>query len=163
MRCLVSVLRMVPRKFFVTSGKALSRVSRVNAFDKALVEAGIGNCNFVPVSSILPCGAEEVKPCEIPAGSIVYVVMARMDGFGGETLGAGIAWAWERYMRFGLVMEAHDNMRSEMLRTVLLKGLKEMAESRGVELKQVKFHMESMEVPEGFYGSVVVALVFLPS
>src|SRR3989304_6142143 len=32
----------IPRKFFVTSGKAVSRVSDLNAFDGALINAGIG-------------------------------------------------------------------------------------------------------------------------
>lgn len=153
---------MKPRRFFVTSGRALSRVSRLNAFDRALLEAGIGNCNLVPVSSIIPGGAEECGVCEIPAGSIVFVVIARMEGSGGEELGAGIAWGWERSRRFGLVVEAHDNIDSDRLRRVLEDKLRDMAEARGVELVDVKYRIESLKVPDGYYGSVIAALVFPP-
>ena len=151
-----------PRRFFVTSGKALSRVSKLNAFDRALLEAGIGNCNLVPVSSIIPAGAEECEVHEIPAGSIVFVVIARMDGSDGEELGAGIAWAWEKDRRFGLVVEAHDNMDSGKLKRILDDRLMEMAEVRGVELVDIKYRVESLKVPKGYYGSVIAALVFSP-
>lgn len=151
-----------PKRFFVTSGKALSRVSRLNAFDRALLEAGIGNCNLVPVSSIIPREAEECRICEIPAGSIVFVVIARMDGSGGEELGAGIAWAWERNRRFGLVVEAHDNIDSQKLKRILNDRLMEMAEARGVELMDIKYKIETLRVPKGYYGSVIAALVFPP-
>jgi len=45
---------MIPKEFFVTSAKATSPVSELNAFDLALKNAGIAQCNIVPVSSILP-------------------------------------------------------------------------------------------------------------
>ncbi|MEM2849335.1 MAG: pyruvoyl-dependent arginine decarboxylase [Candidatus Bathyarchaeia archaeon] len=158
----VSGLALIPRRFFVTAGRGLSRVSKLNAFDRALIDAGIGDCNLVPVSSILPNGAEECKLCDIPAGSIVFVVMARMDGSEGETLGAGIAWAWEEGGRFGVVVEAHDNMDHEKLKTALNDRLNEMAVMRKIKLKNVKYRVESLSVPKGFYGSVIAALVFLP-
>ncbi len=158
----LSGLTLTPKKFFVTAGRGLSKVSKLNAFDRALIDAGIGNCNLVPVSSILPGGAEECGLCDIPAGSIVFVVMAKMDGSEGETLGAGIAWAWEENGRFGIVVEAHDNMDHERLKTALNDRLNEMAVMRGIKLKNVKYRVESLNVPKGFYGSVVAALVFLP-
>jgi len=37
---------LVPKKYFVTSGYAISTVSDLNAFDKALIEAGIGEQNL---------------------------------------------------------------------------------------------------------------------
>ncbi|MEM1570098.1 MAG: pyruvoyl-dependent arginine decarboxylase [Candidatus Bathyarchaeia archaeon] len=155
-------LALIPKRFFVTTGRGLSRVSKLNAFDRALIDAGIGNCNLVPVSSILPSGAEECELCDIPAGSIVFVVMARMDGSEGETLGAGIAWAWEENGKFGVVVEAHDNMDHEKLKMTLNDRLNEMAIMRSIKLKNIKYRVESLSVPKGFYGSVIAALVFLP-
>ena len=52
----------LPKKFFITVGSAVSHVSPLNAFDAALVKAGIAQCNLVPVSSIIPPDAEKVKP-----------------------------------------------------------------------------------------------------
>ena len=51
----------LPKYFFVTGGTALSPVSTLNAFDEALMKAGIAQCNLVPVSSILPADAVEVE------------------------------------------------------------------------------------------------------
>ncbi|HPT74580.1 MAG TPA: pyruvoyl-dependent arginine decarboxylase, partial [Methanomassiliicoccaceae archaeon] len=35
-------MHLVPKKFFISSGCAVSKVSDLNAFDKALLEAGVG-------------------------------------------------------------------------------------------------------------------------
>jgi len=79
----------LPKKFFITSGVATSSVSPLNAFDGALAQAKIDQCNLVNVSSILPADAIMVDYEEIPAGTITFAVMARMDGDPGETIGAG--------------------------------------------------------------------------
>jgi arginine decarboxylase len=71
---------MIPKEFFITSGKATSQVSELNAFDLALKKAGIAQCNLVSVSSILPLGCKERKRRKITAGAITYAVIARMDG-----------------------------------------------------------------------------------
>lgn len=45
-----------PKKFTLVAGSA-EGPSRLNAFDNALLAAGIGNVNLLRVSSILPPGA----------------------------------------------------------------------------------------------------------
>jgi len=77
----------LPKKFFITTGVATSSVSPLNAFDAALVKAGIAQCNLVNVSSILPPDAELVESVPITPGTITFTVMARMDGAPGETIG----------------------------------------------------------------------------
>ncbi|MGQ9514612.1 MAG: pyruvoyl-dependent arginine decarboxylase [Thermoproteota archaeon] len=151
-------------KFFVTSGKAVSSTSALNAFDAALAAAGIAQCNIVTVSSILPSGAEQIDPIEIPPGTITFCVMARMDGESGETIGAGIGWGWGEGIgvRYGLVAEAHGYKDKEATRRELCSKLQEMAKIRKLELRSFTTLEESMEVSKGKYGSVVVALVYLP-
>ncbi len=87
---------MIPKEFFITSGKALSPVSELNAFDLALKKAGIAQCNLVCVSSILPKNCVQISTHNIAAGSITHCVLARMDGDDGTTVGAGIAWTWAK-------------------------------------------------------------------
>jgi len=82
---------MIPTSFFVTSGKASSPTSILNAFDLALKKAGIAHCNLVPVSSILPQGCIQKEHIDIPTGAITHLVIARMDGIEGENIGAAIA------------------------------------------------------------------------
>jgi len=151
---------MIPREFFVTSGKALSPVSKLNAFDMALENAGIGQCNLVSVSSILPPNCKERKWKEMPIGSITYAVVARMDGDEGTTIGAGIAWGWEKDKRYGLVAEAEGNMNQRALKENLEWKIKEMANVRGVEINEVNYRTEVLEVPKKNYGCVIAALVY---
>src|SRR3972149_7025274 len=81
----------IPKKFFVTSGKAVSKISDLNAFDEALLNAGIGEQNLVSVSSILPIGIQQVKRRELPMGAITHTVLAQQRGGEGEMISAGIA------------------------------------------------------------------------
>jgi len=153
---------MIPKEFFVTSGKATSPVSELNAFDLALKNAGIAHCNLVPVSSILPPECKERKWRKLPAGSIVHAVVARMDGGEGATIGAGIAWAWEKSGEYGIVAEAHGSMDRKALKETLVWRIKEMAEIRGIKIGAVKFRIEVLRVPMDHYGCVISTLVYCP-
>jgi len=153
---------MIPKEFFVTSGKATSPVSELNAFDLALKNAGIAQCNLVPVSSILPPGCQERKWKKIPAGSITYSVIARMDGNEGTTIGAGIAWAWEKDKKYGLVAEAHGYMDLKALKETLEWKTREMAKTRGIEIDKISCRTEVSRVPMDNYGCVIAVLVYVP-
>jgi len=152
---------MIPKKFFVTSGKAISPVSELNAFDLALKNAGICQCNLVPVTSILPPNCKEIKRRKIPAGSVTFAVMARMDGSEGTTVGAGIAWAWEKDMKYGIVAEAHGYMDQKALKEILEWKINEMAKIREIEINGIKYRMEVLRVPMDNYGCAIAALVYL--
>ena len=95
---------MIPKAFFVTEGKALSKVSRLNTFDLALKEAGIAQCNLVKVSSIIPPNCREIKLKEIPVGSITYTVISKVEGKK-ETISAGLSWGTEKDNGYGIVAE----------------------------------------------------------
>lgn len=152
-----------PKRFFVTSGKAVSSISNLNAFDTALWRAGIAQCNLVSVSSILPAEAKEVSPFPITPGTITFAVLSRMDGLAGQTICAGIAWGWTMNgegLGYGLVAEDHGYKSEEALRLELRLKLREMAEVRGVKLTDEKFRIEHLKVPEKRYGCVLTALVY---
>ncbi|UCG45025.1 MAG: pyruvoyl-dependent arginine decarboxylase [Candidatus Bathyarchaeota archaeon] len=155
-------MRTIPREFFVTSGEAFSSISQLNAFDHALKNARIEQCNLVPVSSILPPTCQERGWKKVSAGSITHTVMARMDGVGEATIAAGIAWAWEERMRYGLVAEASGHMEREALRTILRGRIDEMADARGVQIQDASFRIEVLKVPLKTFGCVLAALIFLP-
>ena len=152
--------RMIPKEFFVTSGKATSRVSELNAFDQALKKAEISQCNIVSVSSVLPPKCKERKWKEIPIGAITYAVVARMDGKEKTTISAGIAWAWEKDKKYGIVAEAHGNMNLKALGDALDWKIREMAKIREIELGKIMYRTETLKVPKNNYGSVMVALVY---
>jgi len=153
---------MIPKEFFITSGKAVSPVSELNAFDLALKKAGIAQCNLVCVSSILPKDCIEIEKHNIDAGSITYSVLARMDGDEGTTIGAGIAWTWAKSKRYGLVAEAHGFMDKRALEETLEWKIKEMAKIRGIQIGPILKRMEVLRVPMDNYGCVISALVYYP-
>lgn len=146
----------------MTSGKATDQVSALNAFDLALMRAGIAQCNLVNVSSILPPNAREIRRKRIPIGAITHAVLARMDGNEGETVGAGIACVWEKEKRYGIVAEAHGYMDRGALEEILNWKVHEMAKNRSIELGPIQYRIEILGVPMDHYGSVVSALVFIP-
>jgi arginine decarboxylase len=151
---------MIPKEFFITSGKAASPVSELNAFDLALKKAAIAQCNLVSVSSILPLGCKERKRRKITAGAITYAVIARMDGDEGTTIGAGIAWTWEKNGKYGLVAEAHGYMDSKALMETLEWKIKEMAKIREIEIDKINYRTEVLRVPMDNYGCVIATLVY---
>lgn len=151
---------MIPKEFFVTSGKAASPVSGLNAFDLALKKAGIAQCNLVPVSSILPRGCRERKLKRIPAGEITYAVTAKMDGEEGATIAAGISWAWETNKKYGLVAEAHGLMDLKALIETLELKIKEMAKTRETKIDKINYRTEVLRVPRHNYGCVIASLVY---
>lgn len=161
---------MVPRAFFVTSGLGMDP-EQANAFDLALQDAGIGECNLVEVSSILPAKAEAIERSEavITPGSIAFCVMSRADGKSGEVIGAGVGYGWlgeenkngDEEREFGIIREHHGHHSREYLAEKVREGLYKMAENRNKKILEKDLLVESVEVAKGKFGSVVVALVFV--
>jgi len=153
---------MVPRKFFVTSGKAFSPTSELNAFDQALKNAGIAHCNLVPVTSILPKGCIQKERIDIPIGAITHAVIARMNGTEGQNIGAAIAWSWAKDGSSGIVAETHGYMDEEALLEIAKWKIEEMAKIREIEIDKINYIYEILRVPYDNYGCVIAALVFSP-
>ncbi len=137
-----------PTKYFVVTGKGLSDTSEINAFDKALMNAGIeketketkewikgsiANQNVVTVSSIIPPGCQRTDPVSLPIGKITHCVLARMSGHEGQTISAGIVLASlsEHY----IVAEGHDYVDKPFLQKYLCHKAAEMAEARNERIK----------------------------
>lgn len=157
---------MLFKKFFVTSGVGLSRTSKLNAFDKALMEAGICQCNLVPVSSILAKGAKQINPVNIEPSSITFTVLARMDGSKGECISAGLGWTLCKNSKgedsYGIVVEDRGKESECNTKENIELKMGEMLESRRMIAikKNVKIaHID--EIPKDNFGSVIVALIYL--
>ncbi|MEE9268203.1 MAG: pyruvoyl-dependent arginine decarboxylase [Thermoplasmata archaeon] len=151
----------VPSRFFVTGAGAVSPVSDLNAFDKALIGAGIGEQNLVSVSSVLPPGIREIDPKALPAGMITYAVLAQMRGNEGEMIAAGIAYAFRGDGGHGYVAEGHMYGTREALTEILEWKIEEMARHREVEFGTIRYQIQDLSVPMDHYGACVAALVFL--
>src|ERR1700682_2286062 len=110
-------------KAATTSGSAEGATS-LNAFDNALLAAGIGNINLVKVSSILPPEAAVIDLPRLRPGAIVPTAYAAMTSeVPGEVVAAAVGWARPTDPKCkGVIMEFHD------------KGPREEAEAATVPL-----------------------------
>ncbi|HOJ14407.1 MAG TPA: pyruvoyl-dependent arginine decarboxylase, partial [Deltaproteobacteria bacterium] len=64
-----------PTTYFMTSGSS-EGFTKLNAFDGALMAAGIGNTNLVKMSSICPPHTTQVDSVNLPHGALVPVAYA---------------------------------------------------------------------------------------
>ncbi|MFQ6112445.1 MAG: pyruvoyl-dependent arginine decarboxylase, partial [Nitrospinota bacterium] len=94
-----------PTKYFLTQGSS-EGISPLNAFDGALISAGIGNTNLIKVSSILPPRCQQVPPLAIPQGALLPAAYAHITSdIPGETISAAVAIALpEDESKAGLIM-----------------------------------------------------------
>jgi len=152
----------IPTRFFVTSGKGINKVSELNAFDLALLQAGIGEQNLVSVSSVLPTGVRQVDRERVSRGAITHAVLARMGGGEGEVVSAGISYAFRTDGQGGYVAEGHLNGTQKALKEFLKWRMAEIAHFRGVELKRIHYRTEELSIPMDHYGVCIAACVFLP-
>lgn len=61
---------MIATKYAIKAGIGVSD-KHLPSFDKALLEAGVGNYNLVRLSSILPAGCKRVDDIDLPEGSLL--------------------------------------------------------------------------------------------
>ena len=153
-------MQLIPSKFFVTSGKSSSPVSSLNAFDRALIEAGIGEQNLVAVSSVLPIGATRIEQCKMPMGAVTHCVLSQMRGREDEIISAGIAYVFRKDGRGGYVAEGHLHGSGSDLEKELMKKMMDMSKIRDVEFGDIEYRIEEMRVPHGCHGCCISAVVF---
>ena len=153
-------MQVVPTRFFITSGSAVSPVSDLNAFDLALLKADLSEQNLVAVSSVIPDGASVTEDRSMPMGMVTFCVLSQCRCVGGEVVSAGIAYAYRKDGHGGYVAEGHLHGSTEVLKKDLAAKMAEMSRIRGAEFGPVSFVIETLEVPEDSYGCAVAALVF---
>lgn len=132
--------------------------TELNAFDNALLAAGIGDVNLIKVSSILPPHVEllEAVP-ELPRGAFVPVVYAeRASTASGETIAVAVG-AGRAPDGFGVVMEASGGTAGEAEAEVRRK-IEEAFRVRGLKLAEVRVVATEHRVKR--CGCVVAACVF---
>lgn len=129
----------------------------LTAFDRALLDAGIGDFNLIKVSSIVPPGARFTDLPDIPKGALVPTVYARIESaIPGEIIsacvGAGISEEG-----LGLLYEfSHQGTAQaaeEIVRNMISEGMK----MRGLNLKEIKIVSEEHRIEK--IGCVVCAAV----
>lgn len=114
-----------PEKFFPTAGIGTGD-TRLTAFDKALLNAGVGNYNLVQVSSIVPVEAKIQQKIDLQEGSLLPIAYGySVTSEPGIRVTAAIAVVIPESGTVGLIMEYSGNLPEEEAR--------EMVKSMGIE------------------------------
>lgn len=126
-------------KVAATSGSA-EGATPLNAFDNALLAAGIGNINLVKVSSILPPAVDIVPLPRLVPGAIVPTAYAAVTSeVPGEVIAAAVGWALpDDRGKNGVIMEYHDKATREEAERVIVQMLEEAFRSRGWRIQEMK-------------------------
>lgn len=131
-----------PNIYFMVSGAAEGN-TRLNAFDNALLEAGVGDTNLMRMSSICPPGAQEVSREEVtlPKGGLIPLAYATIDSqtpqmWIASAIAIGIP---EDPSEPGVIMEFEDHTRLEYVETIVRQMVVDAFEYRNRALKEIKF------------------------
>jgi arginine decarboxylase len=112
----------------------------LNAFDNALLAAGIGNINLLKVSSILPPDVPVVELPKIQPGALIPTAYAAITSeVPGETISAAVGYALpDDPAKNGVIMEYHGHAsRAEAERHIELM-LEEAFRVRGEPIREMK-------------------------
>lgn len=111
----------------------------LSAFDHALLQAGVGNYNLIPLSSVIPPGSSVVRdgePVRGGHGDRLYCVEAvAYADHPGEVASAGLGWAIHPTIG-GLFVE-HRGGTPESVEEQIRLSLADLAEHRGVDFGEV--------------------------
>jgi arginine decarboxylase len=133
----------------------------LNAFDNALLAAGIGNVNLLKVSSIVPPEVAIVELPKIKPGALVPTAYAAMTSdVPGQTVAAAVGYALpDDPAKPGVIMEFHDVAdRSEAERAIRAM-LEEAFAVRGEPIRELRIFAVEHTVDRT--GCALAAVVLL--
>ncbi|MBD3166780.1 arginine decarboxylase, pyruvoyl-dependent [bacterium] len=148
-----------PTTYFLTAGSA-EGYSSLNAFDAALLNSGVGDCNLVKLSSILPPGCELVDPFAPAYGSLTPVAYASMHSFlPGEQIAAAVACAVPKDPTLpGVIMEYSARGTAENTEEIVREMARQAFLVRKRELLEI--HSISVEHRVEQIGAIFASVVF---
>lgn len=130
-----------PNIFCLVKGASEGR-TRLNAFDNALLNAGIGDTNLMRMSSILPPGAEQknINDIDLPPGGLIPLAYATIDSTTpGRYLSSAIAVGIpEDESEPGVIMEFEDHSKLENVEAIVRQMVIDAFEYRNRALKEIK-------------------------
>ncbi len=128
-----------PTRYFLAAGASEGKTP-LNAFDCALLDAGVGDCNLVKLSSILPPHCERVEPFKPTPGSLTPVAYAHMSAtLPGEVIAAAVACGVpENPDEPGVIMEYSARGSAENAEAIVRDMVAYAFEARNRKLKEIQ-------------------------
>lgn len=149
----------LPTRYCLVAGSG-EGYSCLNAFDAALLDAGIGNMNLLKVSSILPAGARQVSEIQLRPGSLVPTAYAGFTSdVPGEVVSAAIAVGLGGRDEYGVIMELSGRRPARETEIEIRKMVEEAFAKRGRQLVEVQ--VKSVQHVVGKAGCAFAAIALL--
>jgi arginine decarboxylase len=126
----------LPKAVSLVAG-AGEAATELNAFDRALMDAGIANLNFIRVSSIMPPGARIVPLPRLHPGMLTPAVYAHIVSYTpGERIAAalGVGICREAY---GVIMEYSHSGSAENAEAIVRRMVVDAFAIRDLRLDEV--------------------------
>jgi len=147
-----------PTRFFFVTG-ASEGLTPLNAFDAALLNAGIGNTNLIKVTSILPPRCQQVNSVLLPQGALVPAAYAHITSENpDEIISAAVAVSIpEDEDKAGLIMEYAAVGRKHEIEGIVREMVLEGMSARNRAIKEIKSCAIEYQVKK--IGSVFAGVV----
>src|SRR5262245_21911612 len=147
-------------KASVTAGTAEGGTP-LNAFDNALLAAGIGNVNLIKVSSIVPPEVDIVDLPAIKPGALVPTAYAALTSTTpGQIIAAAVGYALPvDPTKAGVIMEFHDVTDRGTAEAAIRGMLAEAFRVRGEAIREVKVVAVDHRVERAGCALAAVALL----
>ncbi|MDA8192390.1 MAG: arginine decarboxylase, pyruvoyl-dependent [Thermaerobacter sp.] len=147
-----------PKKYTLMAGSA-EGPTRLNAFDNALLAAGIGNVNLLRVSSILPPNATEVARLDVQPGALVPTAYGTITSDApGELIAAAVAVGVGATDDYGVIMEFSGRCGRQEAEERVAEMARAAFRQRGRELERVLVRGVEHRVGETGCAFAAVAL-----
>lgn len=129
----------LPTSYFLVAGYAEGPTA-LNAFDNALMKAGVGNTNLLRMSSILPPAAKEIQPFQLPYGALIPIAYAEETGEEhGTMVAAAVAVGIPDDPKLpGVIMEHHMRGEESACREFVIEKVNAGFAARGYKLADLK-------------------------
>lgn len=149
-------------RYYIKAGSS-SADTKLNAFDRALMNAGCANYNLVRISSILPSEAKLVEKICYPEGSLLPTAYATLTASPNEKTGLRLSAAIaigipEDRSKPGVIMEYADYCDQTVARERVIDMVKTSMKDRAIHKYSIQTKSVS-KIHEGFQYSCVIALV----
>jgi arginine decarboxylase len=149
-----------PKAVSLVAGHGES-TTELNAFDRALQDAGVADINFLRVTSIMPPGARVIDLPKYPAGLLLPAVYARIaSSRAGDRIAAaiGVGVCRERY---GVIMEHTARASGTEVDRAVRRMVEEGFRMRGLVLDEVLTTVAEHTVEHA--GCAVAVALFWPT
>jgi len=135
--------------------------STLNAFDNALLAAGIGNINLIRVSSIVPPDVEIVDLPKIKPGALIPTAYAAVTSeVPGQVIAAAVGYALpDDPAKPGVIMEYHDVADRRTAERTIRQMLDEAFRVRAETIREMRIFAAEHTVER--FGCAVAAVTLL--